>query len=234
MNSNPVLSLRKVGISYRRRRGLLRRDRFWAVREVSLDVLPGETLGVVGRNGAGKSSLLRIMAGIVRPERGEIETFGYRPCLLSIQAGFIRHLTGRENAILSGMLLGLRRREVEERLNEIIAFSELGAKVDEEVYTYSTGMRARLGFSVALHADPDILLLDEVLGAGDAEFREKSTAAMKAKIASRKTVVLVSHNQHLIEELCDRAVLLEGGKSVATGKVEEVMKAYRLRKRGNI
>lgn len=227
----PAIRLRNVGISYTRKHGMFRRDRFWALRDVSFDVWPGETLGLIGRNGAGKSSLLRVMAGIVRPERGEIETYGNRPSLLSIRAGFIKFLTGRENAVLCGMLLGLRRKEVGEKLEDIIAFSELGETIDLPVYTYSTGMVARLGIAVALYSDPDIMLLDEVLGVGDAEFKEKSMAALKELVSSDKTVVFVSHNPQALEELCHRAVLLEDGKSIAEGTVEEVFDKYRRRRR---
>lgn len=205
---------------------MFRRDRFWALRDVSFEVYRGETLGVIGRNGAGKSSLLKVMAGILRPERGTVFSDGCRPSLLSLQAGFIRHLSGRENAVLGGLFLGLGKRQAEAHLPEIIAFSELEESIDLPVSSYSTGMKARLGFAVALYADPDIMLLDEVLGVGDADFKVKSTAAMKAKIASDKTVVLVSHQSQVLRELCDRLVLLEAGRSIMEGKTEEVLAVY--------
>jgi len=222
-----LLRLENVGVSYRRRGGLNRRSLFWALEDVSFEIYRGETLGVIGRNGVGKSTLLRLLAGIIQPDLGTIR-FDY-PChisLLSLQVGFIPQLTGRENAVLSGMLLGMRRKEIEERMGEIIAFAELEDFIDQPISTYSTGMRARLGFSVAFQADPDILLVDEVLGVGDAEFREKSAQAMRQKIRSNRTVVLVSHNQQTIRNLCDRALWIEKGCTRLESDPDSVLKAY--------
>lgn len=226
-HAEPVLAVRHVGVSYPRRRGLLRRaERFWALQDVSFELHHGETLGIVGRNGAGKSTLLRVLAGIISPERGKVMSNGYRASLLSLQVGFVPHLTGRENAILSGMLLGLRRQQVKAKMSEIVSFAELEEFIDEPVGSYSAGMKARLGFAVAFQADPDILLLDEILGVGDAEFRQKSQAAMRSKIRSNKTVVLVSHSGPVIRELCDRVVWIEGGVSRAEGSTEAVLEQY--------
>jgi len=149
-----------------------------------------------------------------------------RISLLSLGAGFVPFLSGRENAILSGMLLGATKKEILTKLDDILAFSELNGFFDQPVNTYSTGMRARLGFSVAYHIDPDVILLDEVLGVGDEAFRNKSTAAMKERIKSEKTVVLVSHSVPLIREICDRLVWIEDGKTQDHGKVPEVLDAY--------
>ncbi len=222
-----LLRLENVGVSYTRRGGLRRQPPFWALEDVSLEIFRGETLGVIGRNGVGKSTLLRLLAGIIRPDRGSI-SFD-RPChisLLSLQVGFIPQLTGRENAVLSGMLLGMRRKEIEARMGEIIAFAELEDFIDQPISTYSTGMRARLGFSVAFQADPDILLVDEVLGVGDAEFREKSARAMRQKICSNRTVVLVSHNPQTIRNLCDRALWVEKGCTLLESDPDSVLAAY--------
>jgi lipopolysaccharide transport system ATP-binding protein len=199
---------------------------FWALQDVSFELYRGETLGIVGRNGAGKSTLLRVLAGIITPERGKVVGNGYQASLLSLQVGFVPHLTGRENAILSGLLLGLHRREVEAAINEIIEFAELAEFIDEPVRTYSAGMKARLGFAVAFQANPDVLLIDEVLAVGDAEFRKKSAAAMRERIQSDKTVVLVSHNAPTLRELCDRAVWIENGVSRAEGSTEVVLRQY--------
>ena len=224
----PLIQLRGVGVSYRRaqRRLWPPGRRFWALRDVSFDVHAGEALGVVGRNGVGKSTLLRVLGGILGPDRGTIRAPGVRATLLSLQVGFARHLSGRENAILSGMLLGLTRRQILERMDAIIEFSELGDFIDQPIATYSSGMTARLGFSTAFQIDPDVLLIDEVLGVGDAAFVEKSSEVLREKIRSNKTVVLVSHSAAKLRELCDRAVWIHDGVSRAEGKTDEVIRAY--------
>jgi lipopolysaccharide transport system ATP-binding protein len=206
----------------------MKSTRYWPLRDVSFDLHAGETLGVIGKNGVGKSTLLRIIAGIIAPNTGKMMVHrpGLRISLISLGAGFVPYLSGRENAILSGMLLGASKKEILSRLDDISAFSELDGFFDQPVNTYSTGMRARLGFSVAYYIDPDVILLDEVLGVGDEVFRNKSTAAMKEQIKSEKTVVLVSHSLPLIREICDRLVWIEDGKTQAQGKVPEVLEAY--------
>jgi lipopolysaccharide transport system ATP-binding protein len=224
--SEPVLSLRNIAVSYRRRAGMLRWNNYWALKDVNFDLYHGETLAVLGRNGAGKSTLLRVLADIISPDRGTVRRNGCSISLLSLRVGFIPHLTGRENAVLSGLLMGLKRREVERMMDAIIDFSELGEFIDEPVRTYSSGMNARLGFSVALHADPDILLIDEVLGVGDLEFRKKSTQALREKIKSDKTVVLVTHTPQTVRDLCDRAVWIDQGVTRIEGDREEVLAQY--------
>jgi len=223
-----ILSLDHVGLYYSRRQGFLKRSRFWALQDVSFDLHSGETLGVIGKNGVGKSTLLRVLAGIIAPNTGKVEVHrpGLRFSLISLGAGFVPFLSGRENATLSGMMLGATKKEILSRMDDIVAFAELNGFFDEPVNTYSTGMRARLGFSVAYHLDPDVILLDEVLGVGDEAFRYKSTAAMKERIKSEKTVVLVSHNVPLLREICDRVVWIEDGKTAAQGKVSEILDAY--------
>ena len=227
-NKDKILSLRNVGLYYTRRKGILRRNKFWALRDVSFDLYNGETLGIIGKNGVGKSTLLRLIAGIISPNIGKLSVHRkkLRISLISLQAGFKPSLSGRENAILSGMLLGATRKEVLKKMDDIISFSDLQQFIDDPVGTYSTGMRARLGFSIAHHIDPDVILLDEVLGVGDEVFRKKSTVAMKNRIKSAKTVVLVSHNVNLIKELCDRAVWIEEGISKSQGNVSEVLNEY--------
>lgn len=224
----PVLELRKVGVCYRRGRGLLRKARkgFWALEDVSMTLRAGETLGVLGRNGAGKSTLLRLLAGIIEPDRGEYLNHGFQTTLLSLQVGFVAHLSGRENIVLSGLLLGLSRREINDRMDDIIAFSELGDFIDEPIQTYSSGMRARLGFSTAFHVEPDILLIDEVLGVGDVAFVKKSKAVMRKRIRSDRTVVFVSHDASTVRSLCDRAIWIDGGRVIMEGLVEPVLDGY--------
>ena len=221
-----ALLLKNVGVSYPRRQGLFKSEKFWALRDVSFSLYHGETLGVLGRNGVGKSTLLRLLAGIIGPDRGKIDRFGCRASLLSLQAGFLQHLTGRENAILSGVILGMRRRFILEKMDEIIAFAELEDAIDEPFHTYSSGMRARLGFSVAFQADPDILLVDEVFGVGDLEFQRKSASALRERIKSDRTVVLVSHQIEVARQLCDRVVWLADGTTRAEGPAAEILDIY--------
>lgn len=222
----PVLELRNVGVAYRRGRGVFGHDHYWALEDVSLSLQHGETLGVIGRNGVGKTTLLRVIAGIIEPDRGAIHNASVRASLLSLQVGFVPQLTGRENAVLSGMLLGAPRRQIERAMDEIIAFAELETFIDEPVHAYSSGMKARLGFSVALQADPDVLLIDEVLGVGDAAFRKKSADEIRRRIRSDLTVILVSHNLQMMRNLCDRVVWIEQGRSRMQGAALEVLDAY--------
>lgn len=226
MSKQLALSLRNVGTFYWRQAGYLRKERFWALKDVSFDLCHGESLGVIGRNGAGKSTLLQVLAGILRPDQGELINHGVQAALLSLQIGFVPYLTGRQNALLSGLLIGLHRKEVIEKMRDIQSFSELGDFFDQPISTYSSGMKARLGFSVAFQLDPDVLLIDEVLGVGDSDFRRKSSAVMHDKIRSDKTIVLVSHSAQTIRQLCDRAVWIEEGVTRAYGDTAEVLSLY--------
>ena len=228
MSISPELAMRfdDVGVCYRKSMKIFRAQKNWALRHVSFDVYRGETLGIIGKNGAGKSTLMKLLANIISPDEGKIYRRSESLQLLSLQVGFLMHLTGRENAIMSGMLLGLRKQEVLDGMNEIIRFSELGTQIDDPVRTYSAGMRARLGFAVARQTNPDVLLIDEALSVGDAKFREKSRAVMKERIKSDKTVVIVSHNEQTIKELCDRAIWLNQGQACQIGEPESVMAAY--------
>ncbi|MEZ5582910.1 MAG: ABC transporter ATP-binding protein [Candidatus Competibacteraceae bacterium] len=222
-----ILSLRNVGAFYWLKKSYLKRERFWALEDISFDLYQGESLGVIGRNGAGKSTLLRLLAGVIKPDRGSfLNINGCTIALLSLQIGFVEYLTGHENAVLSGLLLGMTRTDVESKMDKIFEFSELGDFFSKPISTYSSGMKARLGFSVAFQLDPDILLVDEVLGVGDAEFREKSQRVMHEKIRSNKTIVLVSHSGPTIRQLCDRAVWIENGVTQAEGEVHETLEKY--------
>ena len=221
-----AISVENIGVAYRRKSGFFRQEKFWAINDVSFNVYHGETLGIVGRNGAGKSSLLRVLAGIVNPDKGHVTNHGVTASLLSLQVGFVNHLTGRENAILSGMMLGLPKNQVLNRIDDIREYSDIGDFFDQPVNSYSSGMRARLGFSVAIYVNPDVILLDEVLGVGDIEFREKSSATIKTIIKSDKTVVLVSHNGSVIKQLCDRVVWIDEMSTKMEGEPDEVVSCY--------
>jgi lipopolysaccharide transport system ATP-binding protein len=228
-----AISVEDVGIAYRRKSGVFRQEKFWALSNVSFNVYHGETLGIIGRNGAGKSSLLRVLAGITAPDKGKVVNHGVSASLLSLQVGFVNYLTGRENAILSGMMLGMSKNEVLYRMKEIQEYSDIGEFFDQPVHSYSSGMRARLGFSVAINVDPDVILLDEVLGVGDIEFREKSSETIKTIIKSDKTVVLVSHNGSVIKRLCDRVVWVDDMRSKLEGDPDKVVSCYEGSMKGN-
>lgn len=223
--SDALITLENVGVAFNAQ---LRvgSPRFWALEDVSFELKRGQRLGIVGRNGAGKSTLLRTLAGIIEPDRGRIVRARVSCQLLSLSVGFMQHLSGRDNAILSGLMLGLRRREIMQRLPKIREFSELGAFFEQPISSYSTGMLMRLGFSVALQVEPDILLIDEVLAVGDSDFQEKSGAALRERIHGGTTVVFVSHGDEQVRQVCDRVVWIEHGRSVIEGDVDDVLKAY--------
>ncbi len=200
---------------------------YWALRHVDLGLREGEILGLIGHNGAGKSTLLRVLAGILRPDEGRIRLARkVRVQLLSLGVGFVPHLTGRDNAILSGMLHGMSRRAMTRALPAIREYAELGDFFNMPLNSYSAGMVLRLGFAVAMQSQPDVLLIDEVLGVGDADFLEKSTADLQRKMRSGMTCVLVSHQDDTIRQYCDRAVLVHGGHIAAEGAVEATLARY--------
>lgn len=222
-----MIALAKVGVTYKFRHSLFSTGSFEALKDLSFSLKEGETLGVIGRNGAGKTTLLRLLAGIYKPDRGKVHIRRrLKISLLSLQLGFDHELSGRDNAILSGMLMGFSHGEIMRRLDAIIEFSELDEFISRPVKTYSSGMLARLGFSVALQMSPDVLLIDELLGVGDSGFQAKSTTAMRDKIRSNQTVVLVSHSGANIRNLCDRAVWIEQGTRRMVGDSNQVMDAY--------
>jgi homopolymeric O-antigen transport system ATP-binding protein len=206
-----------------------RQDRtdFWALRDVSFRLVHGESLGVIGPNGAGKSTLLQILAGIISPTTGVVDVHGHVSTLLTLGAGFDQELSGLENIRLAGAFLGLDHREVERRMPGIVEFADLGEFIDAPLRTYSSGMRARLGFSIATAIDPDILLLDEVLGTGDQAFREKSRTRVEELVRAAKAIVLVTHDMSWVTEFCNRALLLERGRIVAEGDPAEVVAIHR-------
>jgi ABC-type polysaccharide/polyol phosphate transport system ATPase subunit len=202
-------------------------EQFWALRHVNLRVPRGESLAVIGPNGAGKSTLLQVLAGIIRPSEGVVDVRGHVSGLLTLGVGFDQELTGRENILLGGAFLGLDDAMSRELLPSIIEYAELGDFIDAPLKTYSAGMRARLGFSIATAVDPDILLLDEVLATGDASFRAKSKARVVELVQSAKAVVLVTHDMSWVTEYCNRALLIEKGRVVADGDPEEVVELHR-------
>jgi len=199
---------------------------FWALRNVSFEVQEGETLGVIGSNGSGKTTLLRVIGGLYSPDEGCIETKGKVSTLLSLTAGVESELSGLENIFLIGMLMGLPYEHIQRHLDQIIEFAEIGEFLYAPVKIYSSGMLARLGFSIAAHLECDILLIDEILGVGDKQFREKSQAKIRELISADRTVVLVSHSLEAIKEYANKCLWLEKGQVCAYGDSEEVLAAY--------
>src|SRR5216684_540851 len=239
--SNVLIDLDNVGKRYvlgqgRGARGVLldlfvRRDArqdLWAVRDLTLSVNRGESVGLVGRNGAGKTTTLRLLAGITRPTCGRVQTHGRVASLLNVGAGFHPELSGRENVFLNGVILGLSHTEVRARYDAIVDFAGLeGAFMDTPVKHFSSGMYARLAFAVAVHVDPDVLLVDEVLSVGDAAFQDRSLRRMlEFRDQGRAAVVFVSHNLTAIELMCQRAVWLDRGSVGASGRTSDVLRAY--------
>ncbi len=199
---------------------------FWALKDVTFDVKRGEHLGIVGLNGAGKSTLLKVIAGVLKPTEGSVKTKGKIVPLLELGAGFDKQYTGAENIYLYGSLLGYSKEFITSKFDEIVEFSELGEFIEVPVKNYSSGMRARLGFSIATLVKPDILILDEVLSVGDAQFRKKSEAKIQSMFDQGVTVLFVSHSLEQVKRICDKAIMLEHGTVIAHGDVMDVANIY--------
>lgn len=205
--------------------GELRSDEFWAVKDISFELKRGECLGLIGHNGAGKTTLLRMLNGLVKPDQGRIEMRGRVGALIALGAGFNPILTGRENIYVNASVLGLSKREIDENMDEIIDFAEIGEFIDAPVQSYSSGMQVRLGFAVASVLNPDVLLLDEVLAVGDASFRNKCYHRI-AKARMDSSIIFVSHNMDQVSRICDFALVLQNGKLVTIGEVGKSIEAY--------
>ncbi|HEX5613575.1 MAG TPA: ABC transporter ATP-binding protein [Acidimicrobiia bacterium] len=200
---------------------------FWALRDIELTIAQGETYGLLGHNGSGKSTLLKLIGGILAPTSGEIRVAGRIAALLELGAGFHPELTGRENIFMNGSILGLSRREIERRFDEIVGFAELEQFIDMQVRNYSSGMYVRLGFAVAVNVDPDILLVDEVLAVGDESFQRKCLDRVRQFQREGRTIVVVSHGADLIRQVCNRAAVLDHGQLVFVGKAGEAVRVMR-------
>ncbi len=199
---------------------------FWALQDISFELKRGEALAMIGRNGAGKSTALKILSRIMKPTKGQITVNGRLSSLIEVTAGFHADLTGMENIFLHGTILGMSRREIEQKLDQIIAFSGLEEFIDTPVKRYSSGMYARLGFSIAAHVDPEVMIVDEVLSVGDFVFQQRCVDRMRTAIAGGTTLLFVSHDLKAVTEICQRALLLENGKVSATGPTDTVLRQY--------
>jgi lipopolysaccharide transport system ATP-binding protein len=239
MSSNVVISCEHVGKAfqlYLRRNDQLMQALFghwkqfyhphWVLRDISFKVRRGERIGIVGRNGVGKTTLLQIICGITLPTLGKVQVYGQLAPILALGAGFDHELTGRENALIGGAILGMRRATVEARLSAIADFAEIGDFFDQPVKLYSSGMTARLAFAVCAHADADILIVDEALSVGDAFFAKKCEAFIR-DFATRGTILIVSHNLNLLSSICDRVIWIEDGIARGIGPAEEIIDPYR-------
>lgn len=224
MNSDRILSLKEFVTTALQ--GRLHYEEFTALEHVSFTVRKGETLGLIGRNGAGKSTLLKIISGIMKPTEGTVICNGNIVPMLELGSGFDMDLTGRENIFLNGAILGYSEAFLKERYNEIVAFSELDHFIDTPIRNYSSGMLARLAFSVATEVSPDILIVDEILSVGDASFQEKSKKRMLELMGGGTTVLFVSHSIEQIRELCNKVIWLENGRIFMDGWTKEVCDAY--------
>jgi ABC-type polysaccharide/polyol phosphate transport system ATPase subunit len=222
VRDHPTRTLKDLFVA----RGRTHAREVWALQDVSLHVRPGEAVGLVGRNGSGKTTLLKLISGIVRPTRGRVEVGGRIGSLLELGAGFHPDFSGRENVYLNGSIYGLKRREIEELMDEIVGFAELEDAIDQPVRTYSSGMYMRLGFAVAAHIRADILLLDEVFAVGDEAFQRKCFGKIFEFKQRGGTIVFVSHDAAAVERLCDRAILLRRGEKVFDGATHEAIVRY--------
>ena len=235
----PVVKLNDVSLHFPRSKGLLGgflgllkgqdqggKGKFTALREMDLEVKQGEVLGVIGRNGSGKSTMLRVMAGIYRPDSGGVLVRGQTSLLAGVSVGLNPNLTGRENVHLYGSILGHSKETMSGMMDDILNFSEIGEFIDQPLRTYSSGMKARLGLAIASAVEPEILLIDEVLGVGDPQFREKSKKRILNLVKSTGTVVIVSHSFALMKEICDRLVLIHQGRIHTIGEPDKVIGAY--------
>ena len=204
----------------------LRFNEFWALKDVSFELKKGERLGILGLNGAGKSTLLKVIAGVYKPTKGSVQRYGHMAPMIELGAGFDPNYTGRENIFLYGSVLGFSKEFLMSKYDEILEFSELGEFIDVPIKNYSSGMKARLGFSIATVVEPEILILDEVLSVGDAKFRKKCEKKMKKIFDHGVTVLFVSHSLAQVKRLCNKAIILEHGQLIAKGDIDDVVEIY--------
>lgn len=224
LNKEKVDNLKEYVIKFITRK--LEFKKFYALQNIDIEVKKGDHLAILGLNGAGKSTLLKTIVGVYKPSEGTVEKCGVIAPLLELGAGFDPNYSGKENIYLYGAILGYDRNYIDKKYNEIVEFSELGHFIDVPIKNYSSGMKARLGFSIATAVEPDVLILDEVLSVGDTKFRKKSLAKVQSMFEDGVTVLFVSHNIEQVKSICNKAILLEKGKIIARGSIDEVIPVY--------
>lgn len=224
MESNRATSLKEFFVRWFRRD--FRHEEFWALRDISFAVNQGDVLGIIGHNGAGKSTMLKVVSGIMKPTKGSVTTRGTIVPMLELGSGFDMELSGRENIFLNGAILGYSKAFLNGKYEEIVAFSELGHFIEAPIRTYSSGMLARLAFSVACIVEPEILIVDEILSVGDADFQEKSRKRMLRLMAGGTTVFFVSHSVEQVREMCNKALWIEHGRMVGFGDADKICNMY--------
>lgn len=237
-----VITFKEVSKKFRRGQKLLlkealidifmpgKQEDFWALKDVSFDIKKGETVGIIGNNGSGKSTILKLIAGVMYPTKGEVQVRGRISPLIELGAGFHAELTGRENIYLNGTILGLTRKQIDARFKDIVDFSELGDFIDTPVKHYSSGMYMRLGFSVAVHTDPEILLVDEIFAVGDASFQEKCFRKMEEFKGNKVTIVFVTHDLKTVESFCQKVIYINKGIMEDMGEAGKIMGRYLIQK----
>lgn len=216
-----TLDLAKSFIGLDLKQGKLRKGEFWSLNDINFELKKGETLGIIGSNGSGKSTLLRLISGIFPPDKGKIAVKGKIGSLIAVGAGFHPHLSGRENVYLNGTILGMTKKEIDSKFEEIVKFADIGDFLDAPLSTYSSGMRVRLGFAIAVFCQPDILLIDEILSVGDLSFRNKSLRKLNEVRQNSKGIIFVSHNLEQVRSLCTRVIILEKGKILYDGETQQ-------------
>lgn len=227
IDANRATSLKEFCVRWIKKDLKQREKEFWALKNISFEVEKGDVIGIIGHNGAGKSTLLKVVSGIMKPTKGSLQAKGNVVPMLELGSGFDMELTGRENIYLNGAIMGYSKEFLDEKYDEIIQFSELGDFIEAPIRTYSSGMLARLAFSIACIVEPEILIVDEILSVGDADFQEKSRKRMMELMGGGTTVFFVSHNLEQIKEMCNKVLWLEHGEMVEYGEMEEVCKEYK-------
>lgn len=235
---NIAISFKNVGKKYQRGKKLYfkqalldlfkgaEKEYFWALKNINFNIYKGEKVGIIGINGSGKSTILKLASGVITPTEGEVNVLGKISPLIELGAGFHPELSGRENIYLNGAILGLKNDEIEEKFDSIVKFAELDDFIDTPVKHYSSGMYMRLGFAIAIHVEPDILLIDEILAVGDIGFQKKCLQKMEEFHQKGVTIVVVTHSMETIINFCDRAILISGGRLINQGKPDKIVKKY--------
>lgn len=222
-----IVSLNDVSLSYPASRSLFSRHTKNVIRDFNLEVASGENVGIIGRNGVGKTSLLKMIAGILQPDSGEVwRKPKLRSTFIGVNSGFVANMTGIENIFLTGLLLGMNQAQIESALGTITEYADIGSSINDQVASYSAGMRSRLAFSISLHSSPDLLLIDEAMGVGDRDFRRKSSESLRTMIRTDTTSIIVSHETEFLKRVCSQVVWIEDGQVVRQGTPIEVLEEY--------